>query len=229
MRSLHLNALLALFTILPAAGFAITDGIETFSVADAELLSGAAASPGTPVTVSDVQGWDFTVFSDTATTNTRFDIWDGAVESGNGVAFSESDFGSDHYFTGLRITPTGDFQFDLDSIGLNLQLWDGEAIVNGQSVTLQGLDSAGAIVDGATLTLAVTDSFLITFDTSEISQFDRIAGLLVTPTNSSYVMSYGFIDNIGVSNVTAIPEPVTGAALAGAFSLAVVVWRRRRA
>lgn len=209
-------------------GWAITNGTETFTVPDAELLSGATAGPGSPVTVSDVQGWDFTIFSDGTPTNTRFDIWDGAVLSGNGVAFSESDYGSEHHFTALRITPTGDFRFDLDSIGLNLQLWNGTAIVNDEDVTLYGLDSTGSPISGATLTLSVNDGFLVLFDTSAMSQFDQISGLLIAPSSGEYVMSYGFVDNIAVSNVSAIPEPATWATLTGALSLGAVAMRRRR-
>lgn len=228
MKSNHLHALCAALSLLPSAGLAITNGTETFSVPDDELLSGVIAEPGNPVTVSDVQGWDFTIYSDNAPTNTRFDIWDGVVASGNGVAFSESSFGSEHHFTALRITPSGDFRFDLDSIGLNLQLWDGSAVVNNQNVTLYGLDATGSLITGATLTLAVNDGFLITFDTSEIPQFDQISGLLIAPSSGEYVMAYGFVDNLAVSNVSAIPEPATWATLTGALSLGLVGLRRRR-
>lgn len=224
----HVAALLAAFPMLPCAGLAITDGTETFSVPAEELLVGQTASPGNPVTVSDVQGWDFTVFSENVPTNTRFDLWDGAVLSGNGVAFSESDFGSDHHFTALRIAPTDGSFFDLDSIGLNLQLWDGEAIVNNQLVTLRGLDETGAMILGAELTLAVNDALLVTFDTSALSAFDQIAGLLISPDSPDYVMAYGFIDDIAVSNVSAIPEPATFGALAGVLALGLVGSRRSR-
>ncbi|MFH1500187.1 MAG: PEP-CTERM sorting domain-containing protein [Verrucomicrobiota bacterium] len=230
IKSIHFSVLLAAFTFLPGVGLAITDGTETFSVPDAELLTDALASPGNPVTVTDVQGWDFTAFAENTPTNTRFDLWDGAVLSGNGVAFSESDFGSDHYFSAIRITPTDGSFFDLDSIGLNLQLWDGGAVVNDQDVTLYGLDDTGAMIVGATLTLAVNDGELTLFDTSANAAFDQIAGLMFAPSSTDYVMSYGFIDNIAVSNVSVsvIPEPASLAGLAGMFALGLAGLRRRR-
>ncbi len=227
MKTPNLSALVA-SCLLPAASFAITDGTETFSVADASLLSGVSVGAA-GVTVSDVQGWDFTVFSATASTVTSMDIWDGAVGSGNGVAFYETDSSNDVFFSAVRITPTGDFRFDLDSIGLNLQLWNGSATVNGQLVTVSGLDENGDLITGATLSAAVNDALLVTFNTSGISEFAQISGILITPNSGAHVMSYGFIDNIAVSSVTAVPEPATWASLAGVLALGFVASRRRRA
>ena len=89
------------------------------------------------------------------------------------------------------LTPNGTFLFDLNSISLNIQQWNGTSVLNFQNVTLTDFDSMGIAIPEAKLTQAVNDAELISFDTSAISAFEGISGFQITPETDllfSYVL-----------------------------------------
>ncbi|MGB8169928.1 MAG: Ig-like domain-containing protein, partial [Chthoniobacteraceae bacterium] len=160
----------------------------------------SAGSPG--ATATNLSGWDFNAISPSSA-QTNVDVWDGAVSSGNGVAISRSDYsGAD--FSVIKVAANDLSTFDLRSVGLNVQIVQGSTVVAGHSVTLTGLNSAGSAVAGATLTAAVNDALLVSFDVSANPNFNGVSAFSIVPVTAGDSIGYVFIDNINAINFAAL-------------------------
>ncbi|RYY49591.1 MAG: hypothetical protein EOO06_06725 [Chitinophagaceae bacterium] len=125
------------------------------------------------------------------------EVWDGAVGTGNGVAFYESTSTINPQITGIVIKANQGSLFDLNAIGINAQSSTGGST----NVTITGLNASGTPISGATITGLASVSALTTFNVSAITAFKGIASIRITSSN----LVYAFIDNISLANVGVLP------------------------
>lgn len=185
-----------LFTSFAYAGRPV-DGTTYFnSVPTGIKASGDGTGAG--VTASNIEGFDFNLTTAVSGPVMVIEVWDGAVFSGNGVAFYEQTSTINPLFSGIKITSNDGAIFDLMSIGINAQSSSG----GNSTITITGLDFAGNPVSGASITGSASASGLTVVDVSSITAFKAIAGIRITSTN----LVYAFIDNINLANVgTVLP------------------------
>lgn len=194
-----LTILFIFLSLITIAGTPINGTTAFNSVSGGVKASGIATGSG--ITGVDIEGFDFRLTTADGGPMMVIEIWDGAVSTGNGVAFYESTSSINPLFTGIYITANSGAQFDLISIGINAQSSGG----GDASVTITGLDGSGNPISGATTTGTASVSSLTIFNVNSINQFKGIRGIRITSSN----IVYAFIDNIQLENVALSTLPVS--------------------
>lgn len=168
------------------------NGTTTFNSTAAALKASGAANGTGGLTALDVEGFNFNLTTLSAATM-NIEVWDGAVSTGNGVAFYESTSTINPPITGITLKSNDGARFDFVSIGINAT----NSSSSDASVTITGLNAAGNPVSGATFTGTASAISLSTFNVSSNPAFKAIYAVRITSGDMNYV----FIDNINLANV----------------------------
>ncbi|MEO6129983.1 MAG: hypothetical protein ABIP30_16660 [Ferruginibacter sp.] len=191
-----LISLCLFFTSAANAGTPV-NGTTAFNSVSAGVKASGNAGTGSGITAANVEGFNFKLNTTASGPVMVIEVWDGAVSSGNGVAFYESTSSINPLFSGITITANDGSKFDLTSIGINAQSSGG----GNTTVTITGLNSSGTAVSGATATAVASVSALTNFNVSGNAAFKGIYGIKITCAD----IVYAFIDNIALVNVTTLP------------------------
>lgn len=180
---------LSFFAITGMAGIPLNGTTNFNSVSPQPVASG----PNSGITASNIEGFDFTLIAQPPAATMTIEVWDGTVETGNGVAFYESSSSINPKFSEILVKANSSARFDLLSIGINAQSSSGGNTV----VTITGLDLSGNPVAGATITGTASVIALTTFDVSSNAAFKGIYSFRITSDD----VVYAFLDNISLMNV----------------------------
>lgn len=184
------------FTCAANAGTPV-NGTTAFNSVSAGVKASGNAGTGSGITAGNIEGFNFNLTTATSGPTMIIEVWDGAVGTGNGVAFYESTSVINPLFSGITITANDGSQFDLTSIGINAESSGG----GNTTVTITGLNSSGTAVSGATATGVASVTALTNFNVSGNVAFKGIYGIKITSSD----IVYAFIDNIAMVNVTTLP------------------------
>jgi|GEM_PF-1059836 len=166
-------------------------------------LTGVKSAGSAGLTASDVQGYDFTVYSN----NNLVDCGIG-IEPFTGqtpMVYGYSNNGLS-LLTALKVSSNGLKYFDLNSVDISMDNGD----LTARMVTLTGYKK-GNPVPGATLSMvlgaASGGTLLTTYNVSGNSNFKEIDAFIITVSGSD-IGAIG-VDNINAVNFTNSPLPVT--------------------
>lgn len=187
-----LTAFFLLASFIANAGRPV-DGTTAFTTTSTGLKASGNAGVAGGITAINVEGFNFNLTTAVSGPVMNIEVWDGAVSSGNGVAFYESTSTVNPPITGITITSNDGTRFDLVSLGINAT----NSSNGNATVTVTGLNASGNPVSGATITGVASATALSVFSAGTNNAFKSIFGIRITSSD----MNYAFIDNITLANV----------------------------
>lgn len=176
------------------------NGTTMFNSVSAGVKAIGSAGSGAGITASNIQGFDFNLKTVNAAPTMVIEVWDGAVSSGNGVAFYEETSSINPLFSSITISANDGALFDMLGIGINAQSSAG----GNTTVTITGLNNMGTPISGAVATGPASVVSLTSFNLSMNAAFKAVAAIRITSTD----LVYAFVDNINIANVGTV-LPVT--------------------